>query len=105
MCTPVELEALAIGFLFNEEIIQSIDEIASVRVCQDGDNIDVWLYRSVSTPEKWIRTSGCSGGKTSIRTGHHTLVSISDGVLISPENIESLSSQLVGAQDLYNKRW
>jgi FdhD protein len=56
MCTPIDLEALAIGFLLNEEIIQKMEDVASVRVCIGDDNIDVWLYRSVSKPDKWIRT-------------------------------------------------
>ena len=43
MCTPMELEALAVGFLFNEGVINSRDEIELVRVCDSEDNVDVWL--------------------------------------------------------------
>ena len=43
MCTPVDLEAMAVGFLFNEDLIQSKTEIADVRLCDAGDNVDVWL--------------------------------------------------------------
>ena len=66
MCTPTDLEALAIGFLYNEEIIETMDEVASVRVCPEETNIDVWLNRSVKKPENWTRTTGCSGGETSV---------------------------------------
>ena len=52
LCTPIDLEALAIGFLYNESLIQSFDEIDSVHVCSSGDNIDVWLNHSVNKPKK-----------------------------------------------------
>jgi FdhD protein len=43
MCTPVHLEAMMVGFLFNEGVIDSIHEVADVRLCEHGDNVDVWL--------------------------------------------------------------
>lgn len=63
-CSPFDLEALGIGFLFDEDIIQSPEEIASARVCADLTNIDIWLNHAVEKPEKWLRTSGCTGGVT-----------------------------------------
>ena len=66
MCTPIDLEAMAVGFLFNERLIASIDEIASVRLCPTGDNVDLWLNHPVEKPALWKKTSGCTGGVTSI---------------------------------------
>lgn len=66
MCTPLDLEALAVGFLYNEGIINSAEEIASVRVCPHGDNVDIWLEHHVEIPQSWNKTSGCTGGVTSI---------------------------------------
>ena len=66
MCTPIDLEAMAVGFLFNERLIASIDEIASVRVCPTGDNVDLWINHQVEKPALWKKTSGCTGGVTSI---------------------------------------
>src|SRR5512144_2226172 len=66
MCTPVDLEALAVGFLYNEGIIESMEEVEDVRVCEHGDNVDVWLNRSVDQPQSWRRTSGCTGGVTAV---------------------------------------
>ena len=66
MCTPVNLEAMAVGFLYNEGIIESMDEVEDVRVCEHGDNVDVWLNRSVEQPQSWRRTSGCTGGVTAV---------------------------------------
>lgn len=105
MCTPTKLEELAVGFLFNEAIIQELNEVASVKVCSGGDIIDVWLNRSVQKPEKWIRTSGCSGGATFVeRLEQKPGVPISkNGAMLSPEVVGSLMCQLHQAQDLYKQ--
>ena len=61
-CTPDDLEALAIGFLYNQEIIQSAAEVETLQICESRDHIDVWLDHSVEKPADWSRTSGCLGG-------------------------------------------
>ena len=32
MCTPINLEALALGFLYNESIIDSMEDVADIRM-------------------------------------------------------------------------
>lgn len=66
MCTPVDLEAMAVGFLYNEGIIESMDEVIEARVCEHGDNVDVWLNHATAQPTAWRRTSGCTGGVTAV---------------------------------------
>ena len=66
MCTPVHLEALCVGFLYNEGIIETMDEVEDARICEHGDNVDVWLNHSVEQPASWRRTSGCTGGVTAV---------------------------------------
>ncbi len=65
MCTPKDLKELAAGFLFNEGIIQSKNEIKIVEVGNSFQNVDIWLNRNVDEPKNWRRTSGCAGGYTS----------------------------------------
>lgn len=105
MCTPVNLEALGVGFLFNEEIIHAMDDVASVRICPGSDNIDIWLTRTVSKPAGWIRTSGCSGGETSIREGTQTRTKVVplNGAVLTPDQVGALIGQLLEAQDLYRQ--
>jgi FdhD protein len=105
MCTPVDLEALGAGFLYNENIIQTLEDIASVRVCPGGNNIDIWLNCPVRKPEKWIRTSGCSGGETSVEDlGFRSrLTKPQNGVMLPPEMIGYMINQLLESQDLYLK--
>lgn len=104
MCTPVDLEAMAVGFLFNEGILDSIDEVEDVRVCEHGDNVDVWLNHSVEQPTSWRRTSGCTGGVTAVDALARVDVSFrSDHPRIPPEAIGRLVEQLFDAQSLYRE--
>jgi FdhD protein len=105
MCTPTNLDALGIGFLFNENVIRSMQDVASVRVCPGEDNIDVWLNIPVSKPERWKRTSGCSGGRTSIYEAEAAIEEDKpkDGLCLPPAAVGMLMGQLVDSQDLYRK--
>ncbi len=105
MCTPVDQEALAVGFLYNEEIIHSKDELADVRVCETGDNVDVWLTHSAEKPTNWRRTSGCTGGATSVDAappdGKPAIHPPSDSVTLSPQAVTRLIERLFESQELY----
>lgn len=105
MCTPNELEAMAIGFLYNEEIINVLEDVASLRVCDSRDNIDVWLNRAVEKPTRWTRTSGCSGGKTSVHKkplpGDNKRPT--NGIQIPAQKVGYMIDQLRQAQDIYQK--
>ena len=102
MCTPVDLEALAAGFLFNESIISTIDEIEDIRVCEHQDNVDVWLNRHVDEPKDWRRTSGCTGGYTTAILDEVDPIP-SDNLCLTPENILSLVRTMFESQDIYRK--
>jgi FdhD protein len=104
MCTPVNLEALAVGFLYNEGIIESMDEVEDVRLCEHGDNLDVWLNRSVEQPTSWRRTSGCTGGVTAVDLLAKPNVSFSGNTLeVQPEAIGKLVEMLFNSQSLYRE--
>ncbi|MCK6579543.1 MAG: formate dehydrogenase accessory sulfurtransferase FdhD [Anaerolineae bacterium] len=65
MCSPLDLEALALGFLFNEGVIQSLDEVGLVKANAVGSAVDVLLTRrAFDPPRRLILTSGCGGGIT-----------------------------------------
>ncbi len=102
MCTPINLEAMAVGFLYNEGVIQSMDEVEDARVCEHGDNVDVWLNHAAEQPTSWRRTSGCTGGVTAVDLLAKPEVSFSTNSLrVSPEAIGHLVEQLFEAQALY----
>ena len=64
MCSPVELEALALGFLRSEAIIEEMDEIATLVCSPSCAAVDIWLHHDLPPIAQPIRTSGCGGGLT-----------------------------------------
>lgn len=104
MCTPVYLEAMSVGFLFNEGIIESMEEVEDVRVCEHGDNVDVWLNRSVEQPQSWRRTSGCTGGVTAVDALARVNVSFrGEQPKLQPEAIGHMVEMLIQSQELYRE--
>jgi FdhD protein len=104
MCTPVNLEAMSVGFLYNEGIIESMDEVENVHVCEHGDNVDVWLNRTVEQPTSWRRTSGCTGGMTAVdMLAKPDIFFGGDGINFPPETIGLLVEQLFESQELYRE--
>jgi len=104
MCTPVLLEAMAVGFLFNEGVIDSMEEVVEARLCEHGDNVDVWLNHAVDKPTKWTRTSGCSGGMTAVDSiTRPRAVAAPNGLTIPSSGISHLVEMLFDAQDLYRE--
>jgi len=104
MCTPVNLEAMSVGFLYNEGIIESMDEVSDVRVCEHGDNVDVWLNHAAKQPTSWRRTSGCTGGVTAVDLLAKPNVSFDRNSLrLSPEAIGRVVEMLFEAQELYRE--
>ena len=104
MCTSSQLEALAIGFLFNEGIIQDFNEVAASRVCENNENVDIWLNHATEKPKKWTRTSGCTGGMTSVDT-HMDIepAQHQNNVILSPKQIPLLLKMLDENQTLYRQ--
>jgi FdhD protein len=104
MCTPVNLEALAVGFLYNEGIIEKMDEVFDVRVCKHGDNVDVWLNHEAEQPTSWRRTSGCTGGVTAVDLLAKPNVSFDSNQLkVEPEAVGRLVEMLFESQSLYRE--
>lgn len=102
MCSPVDLQALAVGFLYNENVIKSMDEIEDLYVCEHRDNVDVWLNRSVEEPKNWRRTSGCTGGYTAAVLDEVEPVP-ENGLVVAPKQILGLIRKLFESQDIYRK--
>lgn len=65
MCSPLDQEALALGFLYTEGVIETLEEVGLVKVNTTGTAVDVLLkQRDFSPPRRMILTSGCGGGVT-----------------------------------------
>jgi FdhD protein len=108
MCTPVDLEAMAVGFLFNEKLISSPDEVASTYVCASSTNVDVWTTHYIEKPSMWRRTSGCTGGTTSqgsedLPQQPTCVTSLTQDDFISTEALFGLLDRLFKSQELYRQ--
>lgn len=107
MCTPAALEALAVGFLYNEGLIQAVSEVVDARACEHGDNVDVWLAHPVEKPARWKRTSGCTGGVTAadvreMVSGRQLPIRQGDALQrMAPVQIGSLMRLLLVRQAMY----
>jgi len=65
MCSPFKLDQLALGFLYNEQLISGLDDVRSIHVSKSESCVDVWLHDlSFELPKRAIVTAGCGGGIT-----------------------------------------
>jgi FdhD protein len=63
MCSPWQLRALVVGFLYLEGLIEGVDDLEMLRVCLDDRVADVRLVNGFpDVPPRKILTSGCTGG-------------------------------------------
>ena len=100
MCTPSHLEALGVGFLYNEGIIIHANEISTVRACDNGCQLDVWLNHTVTKPLHWRRTSGCTGGATATQESNLSHA-IMEKDFLPPDLILAGMDDLLRQQELY----
>jgi len=102
MCTPTLLEALALGFLFNEGFIRSADDVAVLRPCGGGRCVDVWLHFDIEIPNRRVITSGCSGGTTfDDLAGAHPRVEAD--VRVRPQEVVGLMDELTRRAALHQR--
>ena len=103
MCSPHDLDKLALGFLFNEGLIQSLDDVRHLRVSAGRTCVDVWLRDAdFEQPERKIVTAGCGGGVTfdDLSQEHEPLVS---DLTARPEQLAGLMKQLLLGAEWYRE--
>jgi FdhD protein len=103
MCTPHNLEELAIGFLRSEGFIQSLADIEILHLSASSTCVDIWLRDlSFSPPKRRIVTSGCGGGVTfdDLSQRHPPL---NTAMSVTPAQVSMLIHKLHLAAELYNE--
>ncbi|MCY3867840.1 MAG: formate dehydrogenase accessory sulfurtransferase FdhD [Chloroflexi bacterium] len=102
MCSPLQLEALTVGFLYNEAIIDSADEIALLQLNSTKAVADVILTRGdFNPPRRMILTTGCGGGVTGQELSKE-FPALESSFRTQPAIVLRLMRQLQGAARLYN---
>lgn len=102
MCSPLDQEALAIGFLYNEGVIDSLDEVRLIQANVARNGVDVFLNRTeFEPPRRMILTSGCGGG-ISLQDLTATHPPLESDFATTPEIIQERMRDLQGEAHLYN---
>ena len=103
MASPRDLEPMAVGFLANEGIIQTLDDIRHLHLSKNNTCVDVWLHDTqFEKPRKFIITAGCGGGVTfaDLSAEHEPLIS---DLKATVEQLASLMRQTHLGADLYQQ--
>jgi FdhD protein len=103
MCTPFDLQKLALGFLYNEGIINSLDDVRQLHVSKATTCVDVWLCdTSFTRPARAIVTSGCGGGVTfDDLSGRHE--PLTADLHAQPQQLAGLMQQMLRRADSYKR--
>lgn len=103
MCSPIAQEALALGFLHNEGMIQTLAEVKLMQLNSTGTTIDIFLDRSDFTqPRRLVLTSGCGGG-VSFQDWQANYPPLDSSFTATPEIIFQLKRAMHGAEKLYKQ--
>jgi FdhD protein len=106
LCTPAELEALAVGFLLSEGILTQKTSLKKIEVDKDGPTVRIELdplpRDFASLFEKRTISSGCGKGITftSYRTGGESRIPVS-GTLLGLGDIRQLLKTFRTISSLY----
>lgn len=103
MCSPQDLERMAVGFLYNEGLIEGMAEVRSLHVSASESCVDVWLHDlEKELPKRFIVTAGCGGGVTfdDLSEQHDPLQS---DLRVGPEQLAGLMRALHLGATLYQR--
>ena len=102
LCSPMQLEALVIGYLWMEKVIQSLDDVAELTVSPVDGRADVRLRQPVELPTERILTSGCGGGIT-FRIDHRLFPRLSSSLRVTVTDLAQRMKDLFAAAIHYKE--
>jgi FdhD protein len=102
LCSPMNLEALVLGYLWMEKVIADPAEITGLSVSPVDGRADVTLSHPVTLPTERILTSGCGGGIT-FRIDHRLFPRLDSPVRVRPAELAARIKDLYGAAVHYQR--
>jgi len=102
LCSPMMLEALVVGYLWVEQVIADVDDIAGLEVSAVDGRADVTLRHPVTLPTERILTSGCGGGIT-FRIDHRLFPRLGSALRVRPRELADGMKQLFDAATHYKR--
>ena len=95
LCSPFQLEALVIGYLWMEKVIGRLEDIARLEVSEVDGRADVTLTQPVELPTERVLTSGCGGGIT-FRIDPRLFTRLDSSLRIRPAQLAARDRRLAG---------
>jgi FdhD protein len=102
LCSPMDLEALVVGYLWMEKVIADAAAITGLTVSPVDGRADVTLAHPVTLPTERILTSGCGGGIT-FRIDHRLFPRLTSRLRVRPEALAARMKDLYGAAVHYQR--
>ncbi len=96
LCSPIKLEALVVGYLWMEKVIEDLAEITRLDVSAVDGRAEVTLAGPVALPTERILTSGCGGGIT-FRIDHRLFPRLDSALRVAPEALALGMKELFAA--------
>ena len=102
LCTPSKLNCLVIGFLYLEGVLQGVDDISLLRLCDEEQTAEVHLSGQPDLSNRpRVLTSGCGGGTTFTIPG--SIPRVDSELCIGPEQLTMLMKSLLTQAEGYKK--
>jgi len=103
MCSPNDLDKMALGFLFNEGLIERRQDVRSLHISRNDTCVDVWLRDSkAALPDRPIVTAGCGGGVTfDDLSGEHAPLDVD--LRVTPAQLAKLMRDMHLGATLYQR--
>jgi FdhD protein len=102
LCSPMKLEALVVGYLWMEKIIQGLDDVSACSISAVDGRADVTLRAPVELPTERILTSGCGGGIT-FRIDHRLFPRLHSRLRVQPRDLSRRMKELFAAAVHYKE--
>jgi FdhD protein len=102
LCSPLDLDALILGYLWMEKIIAGIDEVTACEISVVDGRADVTLAHAVTLPTERILTSGCGGGIT-FRIDHRLFPRVQSSLRVRPGQLTARMKDLFAAAVQYRR--
>jgi FdhD protein len=102
LCSPMMLDALVVGYLWMEKVIERLDEVARLEISPVDGLAEVTLTHPVTLPTERILTSGCGGGIT-FRIDHRLFPRLESSLRVRPAALARGMKELFQAAACYQR--
>jgi FdhD protein len=102
LCSPMNLDALVVGYLWMEKVIADPREITRLEISPVDGRAEVTLAQPVTLPTERILTSGCGGGIT-FRIDHRLFPRLNSSLRVRSAELGARMKDLFGAAVHYQR--